>query len=115
MSIVVSRNDARWHFNGLELLLACTNDRKVGALEKVLAPVRHDGYETLRSDFHQRVAILRSGFDTFFPVLHLTDFRHAALLRGCDVLAIVFFRQPFTGKAPPVTRQSSKPFTASGW
>ena len=76
-----------------------TNDGQVGALEKVLAPVRHDGDETLGVHFHQCVAILRSCIDSFLPVLHLTDRSHAPLLRCRYVLAVIFFRQPLTRKA----------------
>src|SRR5262245_816815 len=99
VSVVVSGNDARRNLNGFELCLSRTDDREVGALEKVLAPVRHNGNETLAVHFHQRVAILGPGFDAFFPVFHLTDLGHASLLGGFNELTVIFLRQPLTRKA----------------
>src|SRR5262245_51361055 len=99
MGIVVSWDDACRNFDRLELLLACPNDRQVGALEKVFAPVRHDGDKTLGAHFHQRIAVLRSRFDAFFPVFHVTDLGHASLLGRFNELAVIFLRQPLTRKA----------------
>ena len=91
MGIVVSRNDAGRNFDRLELRLARPNDGQIGALEKVLAPVGHDGDKPLGVQFHQCVAVLRSRFDAFFPVFHVTDLGHAALLGGFNELAVIFF------------------------
>src|ERR1044071_3586268 len=94
MSLVVSWNDARRDLDGFEFFLARADYRQVGALEKILAPVRHHRDKTLRIHFHQRIAVLGSRFDPFLPILHFTDLRHSALLGGFDELPVIFFRQP---------------------
>ena len=101
MGIVISRHDARGNLDGLELLLGGADYRKIGALEKIVAPVGHDGDETLGLHLHQRVAILRPGFDALLPMFHFTHRSHAVLLCRGDVLAIVFSRQPLTRKTTP--------------
>jgi hypothetical protein len=92
MGVVISRNNACRDFDGLELFLAGSNDGQVGALQKVFAPMRHDGDETLRVHFHQRIAVLRTRFNAFFPVFHLTDLGHTSLFGGFNELAVVFLR-----------------------
>src|SRR5215510_15564546 len=74
MGVVVSRHNAGWHLNRLQFSLSGTNNRQVGALEKILPPVRHDVDKTLGTHFHQGIAVLRSRLNPFFPVFHLTDF-----------------------------------------
>src|SRR5262249_11675354 len=101
MGIVVSRHNAGWYLNCLEFSLSGTNNRQVGTLEKILPPMRHDVDKALGTHFHQGIAVLRSRLNPFFPVFHLTDFSHAPLFGGFNVLAVVLLRQPLTSKAPP--------------
>src|SRR5262245_49971851 len=99
MGIVVSRHNADWYLNCFEFSLSGTNNRQVGTLEKILPPVRHDVDKTIGTHFHQGIPVLRSRLNPFFPVFHLTDFGHAPLFGGFNVLAVVLLRQPLTSKA----------------
>ena len=85
--------------NGFELRLRRADDEQVGSLEKVFAPIRHDGNEPLGVYFHQCVAILRSRLDPLLPVFHRTDLGHASLFSGFNELTVIFLRQPLTCKA----------------
>src|SRR5262249_15754867 len=99
MGIVVSRHNAGWYLNCFEFSLSGTNNRQVGTLEKILPPVPHAVDKTLGTHFHQGIGVLRSRLNPFFPVFHLTDFGHAPLFGGFNVLAVVLLRQPLTSKA----------------